>query len=182
MRFICDDIHDRWPEYIYRELSEPEQSLFVRHLEECGPCRAKERQWREMLVEFDSIASLDGAMDAPPELVYRVKRQVRLYEDWSRQVSHQMRRVMIGAAAACFLVIIGICSALPGMMMSHMKLDQASNPLQKSVWGTIYDSETLQFFSEQGILDKPHDKDSRKLADVHMTEQPVYLPGKEMSM
>ncbi|MBN2329335.1 MAG: zf-HC2 domain-containing protein [Candidatus Omnitrophica bacterium] len=182
MRFTCEDIKKRWPEYIYRELSEPEQSLFVRHLEECRHCRDEERQWREMLVEFDSIASLDGAMDAPPELVYRVKRQVGLYEDWSRQFTHQMRRWMVGAAAACFLMIGGVYGVLPGLIMPQMEINNVSSPFQKSVLQTIYDSDTLQFFSEQGILDESENNASKKLVDVRTTDQSFNMSENSTSL
>jgi len=151
MAFTCEDIQERWPEYIYRELSEPEQSGFVNHLAQCAVCRREEQAWRALLKQFDSIAGLDGTLDAPPELVYRVKRQIRLFDDWSSQMQSHFRRWMIASAAACLL----LAGSLAGVML-QARADSVRNPLlspiQHSVLNTFYDSKTLELYRNQGIL------------------------------
>lgn len=154
MRFTCDDLRERWPEFVYRELSEPEQSLFVRHLEECSECRNEELEWRELLEQFDSIASLDGSMEAPPELVYRVRRQVRLDEDWSRQFTLRVKRWMMGTMAACLFVAIGLYCAVSRAYIHPIDPGCVSAPLQKTVLRSIYQSETLKLYREQGIFEE----------------------------
>ncbi|MFB3786009.1 MAG: anti-sigma factor [bacterium] len=151
MAFTCEDIRERWPEYYYRELAEPEQSRFVNHLAECPACRREEQAWRTLLKQFDSIACLDGTMDAPPELVYRVKRQVHLFDDWSNQMQRHFRRWMIASAAACLLLAGG----LAGVML-HARANGVNHslfsPIQHSVLSTFYDSKTLELYRKQGIL------------------------------
>ncbi len=152
MRYQCENLREKWPEYIYRELPESEQSLFVRHLEECSTCQAEEREWRNLFQRMDRIAVLDDAMIVPPELVYRVKRQVRLDEDWSKQFTDRFRYWMIGTSVACMLIVCGI-----GMIKFSTPI-QPSPPvgipitLQKSVLQSFYNGNTLKLYREEGIF------------------------------
>ncbi|MBI1389674.1 MAG: hypothetical protein GC154_14650 [bacterium] len=104
MKFTCDEIQSRWPEYVYRELTEHEQAEFVRHLERCPACRAEEAKWRGLLARFDGLAAADDSAEAPAELVFRVKRQIRLYEDWTRQNWAAIRNWAASVAASCLIV------------------------------------------------------------------------------
>jgi putative zinc finger protein len=157
MRFKCDDLKERWPEYIYRELPEHEQSLFVHHLEECEDCRAEERQWRSMLSEFDSIVLFDDSMEAPTELLYRVKRQVRFYEEWSAKNKQSMRKWGIGAAAACALIICGLWGAYHDRLDTKISAKENSTlqPIQASILDSIYDPDIVIQYHEHGVLNKP---------------------------
>ena len=108
MEWSCREINERWEEFLYLELDEPRQSLFAQHLKHCPACRAEEARWRELLAQFDALAVADGTTVVPPELVFRVKRQVRFYEDWSRQTTAQFRHWLVGTAAVVLLLIGGV--------------------------------------------------------------------------
>ena len=151
MAFTCDDIRERWPEYFYRELAEHEQSRFVNHLAECPTCRREEQAWRALLEQFDSMACLDGTMDAPPELVYRVKRQIRLFNDWSNQMQRHFRRWMTASAAAC-LILAGGLMGVVWQTRTNTVNQNLLHPIQHSVLSTFYDSKTLELYRKQGIL------------------------------
>ncbi len=154
MRFTCHDIHAKWTEYIYRELTEPEQALFVRHLEECDFCQAEEREWRYLLAQFDAMASLEGSTDVPSELVYRVKRQIQLYEDWSMQWTSLLRRWMAGTAAACLLFIGGLWHVFTRESERPGEFKNIPSPIQKSVLQTFYDPQILEYYRALDIFEK----------------------------
>lgn len=154
MRFTCNDIHAKWTEYIYRELTEPEQALFVRHLEECDSCQAEEREWRNLLAEFDAMASLEGSTDAPSEMVYRVKRQIQLYEDWSKQWTALLRRWMAGTAAACLLFTGGLWLVFTRESERPGEYINIPTPIQKSVLQTFYDPQILEYYRALDIFEK----------------------------
>ncbi len=162
MRFKCDDLKERWPEYIYRELPEHEQSLFVHHLDECEDCRAEERQWRGMLSEFDSIVLFDDSMEAPTELLYRVKRQIRFYEEWSKKQKQSMRKWIIGAAAACALIIFGLWGAYQNQLDARLSAKENSTfqPIKASIIDSIYDPDIVIQYHEHEILQKPKKVDA----------------------
>jgi hypothetical protein len=182
MRFTCDDVNTRWPEYIYRELSAPEQSWVVRHLEECIECRAEEREWRELLEKFDSIASLDESMETPPELVVRVKRQTRMYEELSQQFSHRFRRWVGGVMAACLLATISFYGLISRNFITPIDPGAITSPMQKTVLQSIYNQETLRFFNEQGILEKTLKADSACIADTRIHHESHEKIKKESSL
>ncbi len=169
MKYMCDDIRDRWAEYIYRELSESDQSLFVDHLQRCPSCRDDEALWRQMLVRFDSIAALDGTMDAPPELLYRVKRQIRFHEDWSIQIASRVRHWAAGAVAACFLTALSVAHWNGSV--------QVFNPFRFSVLTSIYDSNTLDLYREQGIIEEEANPKPVSLTDP--PKEPVLNSDRE---
>ena len=73
MPFTCEDIKNRWPEFLYRELNEHEQAQFVQHIHQCNSCRQEEQQWTSLFDRFDTLAAGDGTDEAPRELFYRVK-------------------------------------------------------------------------------------------------------------
>ena len=166
MRFSCNDIQERWPEYIYRELSDPEQSLFVRHLEDCSDCRNQESEWRRLLGRFDSIATLDGATDAPPELVYRVKRQIHLFEDWSNQFSSRMRRWTVATTAACVLLTSAFWLSISTNPSPHRSTNPIPSPIQNTVLQSLYGSDTLKVFHEQEIIAEIKRESSSQVANT----------------
>lgn len=168
MRYTCDDLRDRWPAFVYRELTEPEQSLFVQHLEECSRCRCEEEKWRDLLERFDTIAALDDSMEAPYELLYRVKRQVRLYEKLSHQFSLRVKRWMVGAVAACFLVILAFYGSFVRTDFPPFESEFVSPPLQKTVLRSIYQTDTLKVYREQGILDECQISEATCLASIRV--------------
>ncbi|MDP8243612.1 MAG: zf-HC2 domain-containing protein [Candidatus Hinthialibacter antarcticus] len=145
MRFTCDEIQSRWPEHLYRELSEPEQTAFVQHLNQCESCRAEEAQWRGLLGRFDGWAA--EVSDAPQELVPRVKRQVRLYEDWSRQNWQSVRNWAVGAAAVCALALGGAWGLVSQIDRSASEWDSRGAFFEK-----MYSKEAVDVFREQGVL------------------------------
>jgi len=151
MRFTCEDVQERWIEYIYRELLEPERSLVVSHLQHCSACQAQEKEWQELFGRFDLMASMDGTMNAPPELIYRVKRQVRFYEDWNQQQSTRLRRWITGAAAAFLMLTFGFWNTV-----QHDPIPRAENtlldPIENSVLHSLYDQETLDLYRRHGML------------------------------
>lgn len=145
MRFSCDDIQTRWPEHLYRELSEPEQTAFVQHLSQCESCRTEEAQWRGILGRFDGWAAEVG--DVPQELTPRVKRQVRLYEDWSRQNWRQVRNWSVGAAAVCMLALGGAWG-----LVSHIERNGALLNSRGQFFEQIYSKEAVDIYREQGVI------------------------------
>lgn len=149
MKFTCDEIQDRWPGYIYRELPESDQALFVDHLQHCPRCREEEIVWRKMLDRFYAIAALDGEVETPPELIYRVKRQIRLYDDWTSQIFIRLRHWGIGAAAACVLLTGTAVIGINQWAGSPKILD----PIQHSVLTSLYDDDTLDLLQDQDIID-----------------------------
>ena len=163
MSFTCQDIRRRWAEYLYRELDEPEQSQFVKHINRCPKCGAEEERWRALLSRFDLMSASDGAMDPPPELVFRVKRQIRLYEDWTRQTHSQVRNWLAGAAVACALIFGGA-----HLMMNRLPLlnqnDEILKPITHSVLNRLYNEQTLQVLSEEGIFKSEETDDSGLVA------------------
>lgn len=181
MRFSCDDVKKRWPEFIYRELAAPEQSLFVRHLEKCAECRNEEREWRDLLEQFDSIVSLDESMEPPPELVARVKRQTRMYEEWTQLFSCQFRKWVGGVMAACLLATISNYSLWPRNFILPIDAGSITSPMQKTVLQSMYNPETIQFFKEQGILEKIPTTDLTFAADKQINPKSSEKTGKEIA-
>ncbi|MBZ0257039.1 zf-HC2 domain-containing protein, partial [bacterium] len=147
MRFTCDEIKTRWPEHLYRELSEPEQTAFVQHLSQCESCRAEEAQWRALLGRFDGWAAEVG--DVPQELTPRVKRQVRLYEDWSRQNWQQVRNWTVGAAAVCALALGGAWG-----VVSHIERSSAMMGSRQQIFEQMYSKEAVDIYREQGVMNE----------------------------
>lgn len=167
MEFTCQDIQDRWSEYIYRELSEPEQSQFVAHLSHCPECASQEAEWRTILTRFDSIATMDGTMDAPSDLVYHVKRHIHLYEEWSYQMRNRLYYWLFGAVTVTVLLA---CTVLyKGLIFSDMKTaDQALAPIQNTVLDSLYDDGTLDVYRAQGVLEDKQ-QDGELLTDRKLT-------------
>ncbi len=151
MTFGCKDVHDRWSEYVYRELDEPGRAQVDKHIQNCPDCAAEEAEWAKLLARFDSMTAFDGQMEVPPELVYRVKRQVRLYEDWSRQTYAQVRNWAVGFVMACML--------LAGSAMTFLTQYPAFRtprgilgPVTHSVRNSFYDEETLALYLEKQLF------------------------------
>lgn len=153
MSFSCREIETRWAEYLYRELEEPDQSQFVKHIQICPKCAADEAVWRSLLGRFDGMAAADGSMELPSELVYRVKRQVRLYEDWSKQNTIQIRRWAIGFAATCLLIFGGLFVLLDRHPLWRQP-KTVFNPVAQSILKNIYNEETLSIYFDKELLDR----------------------------
>lgn len=86
----------------------------------------------------------------PPELIYRVKRQIRFHEDWSIQIASQIRRWTARAVAACVLV-----AGAAWLGMAHLNdTSRILNPIRDSVLTSIYDSSTLDLYWQQGIIEE----------------------------
>ncbi|MFH1738807.1 MAG: anti-sigma factor [bacterium] len=165
MSFSCRDIQDRWSEYLYRELDEPEQAKFVQHIRKCRECSAEEAQWRGLLSRFDVMAVSDGNMEPPPELVFRVKRQIRLYEDWTRQTVTQVRNWVLGAAAAWALLLGGahiILNQIPDLNEPATAL----KPIAQSVLSNLYNEHTLEILTAEGIFEQPKTSDPDLVAQA----------------
>ncbi len=168
MSFTCHDIQDRWAEYLYRELEEPDQARFVQHIRRCASCRAEEDQWRGLLSGFDSMAASDGNMQAPPELIFRLRRQIRFYEDCTQSTVAQIRNWTVGAAVACAL-FLGGAHFLLTRLQSHTTPDAALAPIAQSVLSGLYGQQNLEILSKEGIFDATAIKD-RDIA-VNVTEE-----------
>lgn len=151
MTFECRDVQDRWPEYIYRELDEPGRAQVDKHIQNCPECAAQEAEWASVLARFDSMAAFDGQMEVPQELVYRVKRQVRLYEDWSRQTYAQVRNWAVGFVMACILLAgsaVTFLAQYPAFRTSEGMLGPVTHSVRKS----FYDEETLALYLEKQLF------------------------------
>ncbi|MBD3266977.1 hypothetical protein GF373_09930 [bacterium] len=151
MVFDCSDIKSRWPEYMYRELNEHEQAEFVRHLHVCERCRREEAGWDELFARFDVLAAEDGTNQAPPELVYRVKRQVQFFEDWTRQTAATYRKRLASTLAACFLVCF---SGWVGMEATSRMPSKTilMHRISESVLPALYPQSTLSYYRAQGFI------------------------------
>jgi hypothetical protein len=151
MTFQCDDIKQRWPEYLYRELDEHEQATFVQHLHQCEACRREEEQWKQLLTRFDTLAGDDGICQAPPDLVYRVKRQVHLYEDWSKQTLSAFRAKVVTAVAACSLFF---CIFWAGAHYAKHRppSDQWFQAVSENVLSDWYSPFTLETYREYDMI------------------------------
>lgn len=104
MKFACEQIQERWAEYLYRELDEPELAQFAQHIQRCSICRQEEARWRNLFSRFDVMATADQTLEVPTELVFRVNRQIHLYEDWANERVAQFRNWLVGSLAACMMI------------------------------------------------------------------------------
>lgn len=147
----CQEVQPRWAEYLYREMDEPDRALFAQHLQRCPQCSAEEAEWRRVFARFDGIAAMGETLEVPSELVFRVKRQIQLYEDWSLQTRSQFRNALMGAAAAVFLLIGGGWMAWRHVP-SWMPQAEIIQPYRESVLSRIYDRATLDVLQSEGIL------------------------------
>ena len=165
MNFSCNDVRARWAEYLYREMDEPEQGRFVQHLQRCPQCRAEESQWRDLLSRFDAMSVADGNTEPPPELVFRVKRQVQLYDDWSRQIFTQFRNWVVGGATACAVLLGGIW-----MMQDRLVNLSDPNRIMESIGRPtleyLYNKDTLRVLYHEGIFATENLQQSHIVADL----------------
>lgn len=156
MRFTCEDIAIRWPEYLYRELEQHELAQFRQHLRDCPRCRAEEAQWRSVLAQFDCLAGNDETLEAPPQLVYRVKRQVMFYQNWLHETAFHLRWSLVAAAAACILVTAGSMLLWQRSTEMFRKGDWVQ-ALRTPVLSTMYSPSQYHLIEEQGIFPEAGD-------------------------
>jgi hypothetical protein len=165
MSFSCRDVHARWPEYLYRELDEPEQGRFVQHLQSCLRCRGEESQWRDLLSRFDIMTVSDGNTEPPRELVFRVKRQVQLHEEWSHQISAQFRNWLVACVAACVFFFGGI-QMLHHQLSTLRNPDTIFRPFTNSVLNALYSQDELRVLSDEGMFARENLQKSQIAADL----------------
>ncbi len=151
------DINKYWPEYLYRELDEPECAQFAHYLHNSPEGKREEEQWREMLSRLDAMAVHDRSTEVPPELVFRVKRQVRLYEGWAEQTHTRVRRWLMGTAAACMI------AALAGLFVYQQGPGWLSQSQMYQSWKSqalsmFYSEKTIELYQSEGMLGESKDE------------------------
>jgi len=145
MAFACRDIEERWAQYLYLEMDDPAQAQFVQHLQHCPQCSQEEARWRALFARLDVTATTDETLEVPSELVFRVKRQICLYEGWQEQTRKQIRSWAYKAASICILFAGGIWALMeyaPQVTEHGMLLE----PLRKSVLSGVYTEKTLEIY------------------------------------
>lgn len=163
--FSCNDVRARWVEYLYRELDEPEQGKFVQHLRRCPQCHAEDSQWRDLLSRFDGMSVSDGNAEPPRELVFRVKRQVRLYEDWSQQTFAQFRNWLVGSATACAILLGGIWT-MQDQLLNLSNPETLLKSISKPTLEYLYNKDTLRILHAEGLFDTENPGKSNIVADL----------------
>lgn len=149
MELECRDIHTRWMEYLYLEMDEPQQSLFIQHLKHCPGCCDEEKKWRALLSRFDTLALGDGTTEVPPDLVYHVKRQIHFYEDWRKQTFSQFRNRIAGAAALLLFLFLGIWYGNSWLQNQDWRM-KILKPITAMLLNSSIDSNTLsEYFSNR---------------------------------
>jgi anti-sigma factor RsiW len=169
MALRCEDIQNRWTEYLYRELGEHEQADFVRHIQQCPQCQNEEQVWSGLVDRFDVLAASDGTRQAPPELVYRVKRQIHLYEEWSRETASSFRMKFAASFAIFCLIASGIwlrANVTVPVMTSSQYMQSISEPILH----TLYGKSNLSYYRESGFFTESG-KDSQPVISFDLEEQ-----------
>lgn len=151
MAYKCNDLKDRWPEYLYRELNEHEQALFAQHLRQCPSCQQEEQTWKKLFTRLDVLAADDGTDKAPPELVYRVKRQIHFYQDWSRQTYSAYRSKIAASVAVCAL-FFGLLWVGDHSLQKISASNQYIETVSQSLLEDFYSPRILQMYKENGIF------------------------------
>ena len=152
MMFTCEDVKSRWPEYLYRELDEHEQAQCVQHIQQCSACRREERQWASVFSRFDVLAAGDGTNAAPQELIYRVKRQIQFYQDWSQQALYAFRLKLAVSVVVCTIFFSGLWFS--SVVMQKITFpERIMDQLSESVLNDLYSQSALDMFRENGILE-----------------------------
>jgi predicted anti-sigma-YlaC factor YlaD len=178
MGFSCRDVRARWEEYLYRELDEPDQGRIAQHLQRCPQCREEESQWRELLSRFDVMSVSNGDAEPPRELVFRVKRQVQLYEGWSRQMSIQFRNWVLGCATACALLFGGVWT-LHSRLLTVSDPNLVFKPITGAVLNSLYAKDTLRVLVDEGLFEAEHGRKTNIAADLPDTSDLNSTPSKK---